>query len=80
MDGEVSSSDLDISKDHPHRNRTVVHPNMITIPAIRVQFSEWDGGTACGMQNKSGMGSGTAPARCLLRLTGGNDSINNALT
>ncbi len=34
--GEVSSSDLDINKDHPHRNRTVVHPNMITIPAIGV--------------------------------------------
>ncbi len=31
---EVSSSSLDIAEDHPDRNRYVVHPNMITIPAI----------------------------------------------
>ncbi len=40
VEGEVSSSDLDINKDHPHRNRTVVHPNMITIPAIGVHSKD----------------------------------------
>lgn len=33
---EVSSSPLDIAEDHPDRIRYVVHPNMITIPAIGV--------------------------------------------
>jgi len=31
---EISSSSLDIANDHPDRVRYVVHPNMITIPAI----------------------------------------------
>ena len=31
---EVSSSSLDIAEDHPDRIRYVVHPNMITIPAV----------------------------------------------
>ncbi len=31
---EVSSNALDIAEDHPDRIRYVVHPNMITIPAI----------------------------------------------
>lgn len=34
VDEEVSSSSLDIAKDHPDRVRRVVHPQMITIPAI----------------------------------------------
>jgi hypothetical protein len=31
---EVSSSSLDIAEDHPDRVRYVVHPNMVTIPAV----------------------------------------------
>lgn len=34
VDDEVSSGSLDIAEDHPDRIRYVVHPNMITIPAI----------------------------------------------
>ena len=34
VNDEVSSSSLDIAEDHPHRLRRVVHPQMITIPAI----------------------------------------------
>lgn len=37
VEDEVSSSSLDIAEDHPHRQRMVVHPQMITIPAIGVQ-------------------------------------------
>jgi len=37
VDDEVSSSSLDIAEDHEHRVRRVVHPNMITIPAIGIQ-------------------------------------------
>jgi len=35
--GEVSSSDIDIAAKHPHRLRYVVHPNMVTIPAIAMR-------------------------------------------
>ena len=42
VDDEVSSSALDIAEDHPDRVRRVVHPNMITIPAIGIHG---DGGT-----------------------------------
>jgi len=35
--GEVSSSDLDIDADHPHRIRRVVHPHMVTIPLMAVR-------------------------------------------
>lgn len=31
---EVSSSTLDIAAGHPHQVRYVVHPNMVTIPAV----------------------------------------------
>ena len=31
---EISSSSLDIAEDHPDRVRYVVHPNMITVPAV----------------------------------------------
>jgi hypothetical protein len=31
---EVSSDSLDIARDHPHRIRYVIHPNMVTVPAI----------------------------------------------
>ncbi|HPP52150.1 MAG TPA: hypothetical protein PK777_04295, partial [Thermoguttaceae bacterium] len=34
VDEEVSSSNLDIAEDHPDRVRRVVHPQMITIPAV----------------------------------------------
>ena len=34
VDGEVSSSTLDIADGHPHRIRYVVHPNFVTIPAV----------------------------------------------
>jgi len=33
---EASSSTLDIAEGHPHQKRFVVHPNMVTIPAIGV--------------------------------------------
>ena len=36
VDDEVSSGTLDIAEEHPHQERYVVHPNMITIPAIGV--------------------------------------------
>jgi len=36
VDDEVSSSSLDIAEDHPDRVRYVVHPNMITIPAVGI--------------------------------------------
>ncbi len=34
---ELSSDSLDIAKEHPDRNRTIVHPNYVTIPAIGIQ-------------------------------------------
>ena len=55
VDDEVSSSTLDIQEGHPHQVRYVVHPNMITIPAMAVQSTlgtvgllwdvhqQWDG-------------------------------------
>jgi hypothetical protein len=36
VEDELSSSNLDIDEDHPDRIRYVVHPNMITIPAMGV--------------------------------------------
>ncbi|MFH1267789.1 MAG: hypothetical protein ABIK89_18895, partial [Planctomycetota bacterium] len=36
VDDEVSSGTLDIAEGHPHQVRYVVHPNMVTIPAIGV--------------------------------------------
>ncbi len=34
---ELSSDSLNIARDHPHRIRYVVHPNMVTIPAVGFQ-------------------------------------------
>jgi hypothetical protein len=34
VDDEVSSSTLDIAEGHAHQVRYVVHPNMVTIPAV----------------------------------------------
>jgi len=36
VDDEVSSGTLDIAEGHPHQVRYVVHPNMVTIPAVGV--------------------------------------------
>lgn len=36
VDDEVSSSTLDIAAGHPHQVRYVVHPNMVTIPAVGI--------------------------------------------
>ncbi len=36
VDDEVSSSTLDIVRGHPHQLRYVVHPNMVTLPAIGI--------------------------------------------
>jgi len=36
VDDELSSDTLDIAEDHPDRIRYVVHPNMITIPAVGI--------------------------------------------
>ncbi|WP_347244113.1 hypothetical protein [Thermogutta sp.] len=36
VDDELSSDSLDIAEDHPDRIRYVVHPNMITIPAVGI--------------------------------------------
>ena len=36
VDDEVSSSTLDIAEGHPHQVRYVVHPNMVTIPAVGI--------------------------------------------
>lgn len=36
VDDELSSSTLDIAKNHPHQVRHVVHPNMVTIPAVGI--------------------------------------------
>lgn len=36
VDDEISSSSLDVAADHPDRVRYVVHPNMITIPAVGI--------------------------------------------
>ncbi|MBC7327312.1 hypothetical protein H5T87_04260 [bacterium] len=55
VDGERSSSSLDISEDHPDRIRYVPHPNKITIPLMSVYskglclallwnpYQKWDG-------------------------------------
>ncbi|TVS13928.1 MAG: hypothetical protein EA424_20830 [Planctomycetaceae bacterium] len=37
VDEELSSDSLDIAEDHPHRIRYVVHPNMVTVPAVGFQ-------------------------------------------
>jgi len=36
VDDEVSSGTLDIAEGHPHQVRHVVHPNMVTIPAVGI--------------------------------------------
>ncbi len=36
VDDEVSSSTLDIAEGHAHQVRYVVHPNMVTIPAVGI--------------------------------------------
>jgi hypothetical protein len=36
VDDEVSSGTLDIARGHPHQERYVVHPNMVTIPAAGI--------------------------------------------
>ena len=36
VDDEVSSSTLDIAQGHPDQVRYVVHPNMVTIPAVGI--------------------------------------------
>ena len=36
VDDEVSSGTLEIVRGHPHQVRYVVHPNMVTIPAIGI--------------------------------------------
>lgn len=40
VDDEVSSSTLDIAKSHPHQVRYVVHPNMVTIPAVGIHGAQ----------------------------------------
>ncbi|MHC4400897.1 MAG: hypothetical protein ACYTG0_14570 [Planctomycetota bacterium] len=42
---EVSSGTLDIAQGHPHQVRYVVHPNMVTIPAVGI----------CGEQGTVGL-------------------------
>ena len=37
VDDEVSSGTLDIAEGHPHQVRYVVHPNMVTIPAVGIR-------------------------------------------
>ena len=37
VDDEVSSSTLDIAEGHAHQVRYVVHPNMVTIPAVGIR-------------------------------------------
>ncbi len=66
VDDEMSSSTLDIAEDHTHQKRFVVHPNLVTIPAIGVHgkhgtvgllwdvHQEWDG--------EQGKGTGARPA------------------
>lgn len=39
VEGEVSSSDLDIAPDHAHRIRYVPHPHMVTIPLMCARFA-----------------------------------------
>ncbi|HUT31969.1 MAG TPA: hypothetical protein VNE39_00700 [Planctomycetota bacterium] len=36
VDDELSSSALDVAENHPDRRRFVVHPNMVTIPAVGI--------------------------------------------
>ncbi|MBD3292236.1 MAG: hypothetical protein GF393_04885 [Armatimonadia bacterium] len=38
VEGEVSSSALDIAPDHPHRIRYVPHPHMVTVPMMCARF------------------------------------------
>lgn len=45
VNDEVSSSDLDIARDHPDRVRYVPHPHKITVPAIGVHV----GGLTVGL-------------------------------
>ncbi|MGD9495128.1 MAG: NEW3 domain-containing protein [Armatimonadota bacterium] len=39
VEGEVSSSDLDIAPDHAHRIRYVPHPHMVTVPVMCARFA-----------------------------------------
>jgi hypothetical protein len=40
VEGERSSSSLDIAPDHPHRIRYVPNPHMVTIPMMCARFAE----------------------------------------
>ncbi len=43
VEGEVSSSDLDIAPEHAHRIRYVPHPHMVTVPMMCARFATPDG-------------------------------------
>lgn len=43
VEGEDSSSDLDIAADHPHRIRRVPHPHMVTIPLMTARLAPPEG-------------------------------------
>lgn len=43
VEGERSSSSLDIAADHPHRIRYVPNPHMVTIPMMCARFAQTQG-------------------------------------
>ncbi|NQT51615.1 hypothetical protein HQ576_06180, partial [bacterium] len=66
VDDEVSSSTLDIQEGHPHQKRFVVHPNLVTIPAIGVHGKHGTVGLLWDMHQKwdgtQGRGTGARPS------------------
>jgi hypothetical protein len=52
VDDEVSSSTLDIAEGHPHQVRRVVHPDMVTIPAVGIHGTQGTVGLVWDLHQK----------------------------
>ena len=85
IDDEVSSSCLDIRGDHPHRLRYVVHPNMVTIPAIGVcgKYGTagilWDPGQKWDSRRTRPATELASPARLFRNFSGVGDYRSHAM-
>jgi hypothetical protein len=62
VDDEVSSGTLDIAEGHPHQVRYVVHPNMVTIPAVGIHGRHGTVGLVWDVHQKPVAGTRRVPS------------------
>ena len=79
VDDEISSSTLDIAEGHPDQVRYVVHPNMVTIPAVGIHGKRGTVGLLWDVSPEMGTASTTGPAWSLLRRTASRISAHTWL-